>query len=75
MNINMTSALSQTLERFMRLRGIRTKSEAVRIALQEGLERSLATASKTTDFSLWIGAAKKADENPQPRFKSHSDLW
>lgn len=74
LNIHMTEQFSQTLKTFMRLRKIRSKSEAVRVAVFEGLER-LINEPKVTDFKEWIGAALKKPQNPNPRFKSHADLW
>jgi predicted DNA-binding antitoxin AbrB/MazE fold protein len=28
-----------------------------------------------TDFTQWIGYAKRSHENPQPRFRTDDDLW
>ena len=74
LNINLTQDFETSLKRFMRLRGIRTKSEAIRLAVQEGVERSLERAGRTS-FREWLGAAVQADVNPHPRFASHDDLW
>jgi hypothetical protein len=74
LNINLTPAFEETLLRYMQVRGIRSKSEAVRIAIQEGLERSVADQPKV-DFGSWLGSALGAGENPAPRFNSDDDLW
>jgi hypothetical protein len=74
MNLHMAPALENALSKFMRLRGIRTKSEAVRIALQEGLERALMECP-SADFRTWIGLAKQAPLNDAPRFHDHDELW
>jgi len=58
----------------MRARGIGTKSEAVRIAVEEGLERAL-EQPRRTDFSELRGLACGDGENPSPRFTSDDDLW
>lgn len=74
LNIHLTPDFEQTLSEYMRIRGIRTKSDAVRLAVQEAVEREQ-RLRKTTDFSRWIGLGKKAPENPSPRFRSDDDLW
>lgn len=74
LNINLTQDFEVSLKRFMRLRGVRTKSEAIRLAVREGVERSLERAGRTS-FREWLGAALKADLNPHPRFASDDDLW
>lgn len=73
MNINLSDEFEDDLERLMRLRRIRTKSEAVRVAVRESLERSLRQA-QAPDFRTWLGRAR-GDENPAPRFTSEDDLW
>jgi hypothetical protein len=73
-NINVTPEFEKALARFMRLRRIRTKSEAIRIAITECAERS-AKKRRTASFTEWIGAAKKAPLNRSPRFASDDDLW
>lgn len=74
LNINLTREFEVALERFMRLRGLRTKSEAIRLAIQEGVERSLEGAGRSS-FSSWLGAATRAAVNPHPRFTSDDELW
>lgn len=74
MNINMNPEFEEALHRFMRLRGIRTKSEAIRIAVQEGVERKISENGRRS-FAAWLGAATRAPENPNPRFVSDDDLW
>jgi Arc/MetJ-type ribon-helix-helix transcriptional regulator len=73
-NIHLTSELEQTLAEFMRLRQIKTKSDAIRSALQEALERER-RRNETPDFSRWVGLGTKGPENPSPRFRSDDDLW
>ncbi len=71
LNIQMNPSFEEALAKFMLVRGIRTKSEAVRTAIFEGLERA---ASPGLDFSKLLGAAGPA-ENPHPRFSHHGDVW
>jgi len=74
LNINLTPAFEENLIRYMQIRGIPSKSEAVRIAIQEGLERSLATQQQV-DFSSWVGSALGDGENHTPRFSRDEALW
>ena len=73
-NINVTPEFEAALVRLMRLRGIRSKSEAIREAVAESAERAT-RAAPVADFSPWIGAALKAPLNRSPRFATHVDLW
>ncbi len=73
-NLHVPLAFEKALVRFMRLRGIRTKSEAIRLAVQEGLDRAC-RRSANINFGTWIGLAKRVPLNPSPRFKSDDDLW
>ncbi len=74
LNIHMTPAFEQALARFMRLRGFRTKSEAVRAAVQEGLQHVL-SGQRTCDYVEWLGTGRAAPLNPEPRFRSEDELW
>jgi Arc/MetJ family transcription regulator len=73
-NIHLTTELEQALAEYMRLRRIKTKSDAVRLAVLEGLERER-RSREAPDFSRWLGLATGAPENPRPRFRSDDDLW
>ena len=70
----MTSEFEQALASYMRERGIKTKSEALRIAVREGLERALESGT-CIDHREWIGLGRAVSENPRPRFSSDDDLW
>lgn len=74
LNIHMTPAFENALAEFMRARGIKTKSEAIRVAVQEGLAH-LTRKVRVTDFSDWLGVGRRAPLNPHPRFSSDRDLW
>jgi Arc/MetJ-type ribon-helix-helix transcriptional regulator len=73
-NVHLTTEFEQALAELMRLRQIKTKSDAIRAAVQEALERER-RRRETPDFSRWLGLGTKAPENPTPRFRSDDDLW
>ena len=73
-HINLSAELESALDRFMRLRHFRTKSEAVRVAIQEGLERA-SHAGSVSAFQAWRGLALRAPVNPTPRFPSDETPW
>ena len=73
-NLHVKPDFQRDLERFMRLRGLRTKSEAIRLAVREGLERAR-SAPSAKGFSRLAGAGLAAATNPEPRFKTDDDLW
>lgn len=73
LNVHLTARFERDLARLMRLRGLRSKSEAVRVAVAEALERAQGLGMHA-DFASWVGAAK-AGANPAPRFRSDDDLW
>jgi Arc/MetJ-type ribon-helix-helix transcriptional regulator len=73
-NIHLTTEFEQALAEFMRLRKIKTKSDAIRAAIQEALERAR-RRHESPDFSRWVGLGTEAPENPAPQFRSDDDLW
>ena len=75
LNIHLQPAFVEDLESFMELREIPTKSEAVRIAVREGVERFQRARRTRLDFRQWTGRALRAAVNPNPRFQSDDDLW
>jgi hypothetical protein len=74
LNIHMTPLFENQLLKFMKLRHISTKAEAIRVAVKEGLEHSIGYA-KSTDFSAWLGLGKQALTNKKMKFHSDDDLW
>jgi len=74
LNIHMTPTFERDLLKFMKIRHLKNKSEAIRIAIKEGLEHSI-YAAQPTDFSSWVGLAKQVPFNKKSKFKSDDDLW
>lgn len=74
LNIHMTPIFENQLLKFMKLRHISTKAEAIRVAIKEGLEHSIGY-KKSTDFSTWLGLGNQASTNKKMKFHSDDDLW
>lgn len=74
LNVHLTSDFERDLRRFKDLRGLPSKSEAVRVAVREALEREIRQPPRV-DFRTWFGLARKAPLNPGPRFEFHDELW
>lgn len=74
LNIHVTPAFERALKRFMRLRGLSSKSEAVRIAVQDAAEREAGLRS-AVDFTRLRGAGLDVAVNPHPRFSTEDELW
>lgn len=73
-NLNLTPEFEKALERFRRIRKLKSRSEAMRVAVLESLEREIGT-SRVQEYSTWIGLGSRVAENPNRRFHSHDDLW
>ena len=74
LNLHLTPEFERTLRRLMRKRGLTNKSEAIRIAVREALERS-ERGARVADFRSLLGSALVAPVNRHPRFASEDDLW
>ncbi len=74
LNLNLTQGFLDQLQAFMTLRRIKTKSEAIRVAVEEALRYS-SGRQDTFDFSAIKGAGKAFPRNKKPRFVSHDQLW
>ena len=72
LNLNVTPEFERDLKLFMKRKGIRSKSDAIRSAIREAAAR---TAIAKTDFRSWIGIAAKDPPNPNQKFKTEDDLW
>ena len=74
LNIHLTPRFEKALRTLMRRRGLKTKSEAVRLAVEEAVERTACDVA-VCDFREWVGRGKQTAENPKPRFDGHDQLW
>ncbi len=74
LNMHITQEFNKQLKKLMKLRGFKTKSEAIRHAVNESVKLAL-KKTRTTDFTSWVGCGKKAPLNPKPHFRSDDDLW
>lgn len=75
LNIHLQPAFEDDLAKFMRLRGIPTQSEAIRVAIHEAVQALMRARRSKTDFREWVGWARKSAPNPNPRFQSDDHLW
>jgi prevent-host-death family protein len=50
---------------------------AVVMSIEEykNLKAAKLMTQQPIDFKDWIGYAKKAPQNPRPKFRTHDDLW
>jgi hypothetical protein len=74
LNLQLTPEFEEELAEYMRLRRVRTKSDAVRLAVREAVARER-RQPMNSDFSKWLGLGVRVPENPEPKFKSDDDLW
>ncbi len=74
LNIHLTPEFQRSLAEYMRLRHLKTKSDAIRQAIREALERER-SRRQTPDFTTWVGLGNRAPLSPHPRFRSDDDLW
>lgn len=74
LNVNVTPEFAKDLETYMKRKGIRRKSDAVRQALREALARA-APGGIHYDYRVWLGMGLKAPLRRKPRFRSEDDLW
>jgi hypothetical protein len=75
LNIRTDQTLERNLSRLMKVRRIATKSEAIRFAVLDSLERALEQSENATDFHSWVGWARRAPLNQNPRFQNDDELW
>ncbi len=76
MNLNVTPEFQRDLEDYMKRKGIRQKSEAIRLALREALERLNPGRKQASPWDRLFGFGLKFGPlNPKPRFKNDDDLW
>ncbi len=75
LNINMTPEFEELLRKYMEKNNIRYKSEAIRRALKQAVEETEGSKEKTLTFRDLIGRGLKGKLNPNPRFRTHDDIW
>ncbi len=73
LNLQLSKDFLRDLKNFMELGGIRTKSEAIRVAVKRALAE-LSAQNKSSDFRGLLGRALKAPLRT-PRFKDEDSLW
>lgn len=73
LNINMTPQFEKDIRAYMKLKSIKYKSQALRAAVADCLKAP--QKQPATDFRSWLGAANKGKQSPNPRFKTHAQLW
>lgn len=70
LNMHVTPEFEADLQEFMKRRGLRAKSEAIRVAVKEALQ-----VKEKVDYSKWLGLGNRGPTNPNPRFESDDDIW
>jgi Arc/MetJ-type ribon-helix-helix transcriptional regulator len=76
LNIKLDSHLAKGLEILIKRRRLAGKTEAVRVAVREAVERLLNSERAKRTFRDSLGCAMSIGKlNPQPRFKTEDDLW
>lgn len=74
LNIHVTPSFEKDLNKYMKLKHIQTKSEAIRVAIKEGIQHATSQA-RTVDFSDWLGLGLQVSINKKKKFSSDNDLW
>jgi len=74
LNIHVTPHFEKDLNKFMKIRHIQTKSEAIRLAIKEGIQHTV-SQTKRIDFSDWLGLGLEVPTNKKTKFSSDDDLW
>lgn len=73
-NLQTSKELERDIGDYMKLKGIAHKSEAIRQAVKESVER-LRQARIATDFYSWIGLALSPAPPSRPSQKDEDELW
>ncbi|MDQ2773860.1 MAG: hypothetical protein M3Y57_02875 [Acidobacteriota bacterium] len=72
-NINVTPEFENDLQSYMRITGLKQKSEAIRLAVKKALERE--APSQQLDFREWLGLGLKAPMRKKRKFAGEDELW
>lgn len=75
LNLNLNEEFSRDLQELMDKRRIKTKADAIRIAVKETLKSLTLEPEKNIDFTQWIGLAKSPAKRRRVRFKTHAEVW
>ncbi len=73
LNINVTPDFERDLRDYMRVTGLKQKSDAIRQAVRLAVERE--AKPPTEDFREWLGLGLKAPLRQKRRFASEDALW
>jgi hypothetical protein len=73
LNIHVTPAFDRALRRFMRARGIKTKSEAVRAAVEEAARST--EGERKIPLETLLGAAARYPQAPRDQWLTDEQLW
>ncbi len=74
LNLNLTPQFEKDLLKYMKEKGVSTKSEAIRVAIKEALEFHC-NATKKSDLRELLGIGLRAPINIHPQFSSEDELW
>lgn len=73
-NLHVTPSFLKELTTVMKMKGIKTKSEAIRVAVHHLVEQL--TSSRTqTSFRGWLGMGLKSPLSLNRQFKDEDALW
>jgi Arc/MetJ-type ribon-helix-helix transcriptional regulator len=75
LNIHITPELEKNIKLLMEKRQLSNKSEAIRLAVREAVNRIIAADIPQQNFYEWLGIGSKTPVNSNPKFKSDDDLW
>ncbi len=73
LSLSVTPEFEAGLGRYMEQKNIRTKSDAIRLALREAVGRR--SRETSYDSRSWLGLALKAPLSRKPGFRSEDELW
>jgi metal-responsive CopG/Arc/MetJ family transcriptional regulator len=74
LNINITPDFEKDLKRYMKKKGLKQKSQAIRSALRDASDL-LEVKEMGEDYHAWLGVGLKVSPRSKPRFASDDDLW
>lgn len=72
--ITVTPEFEKKLKAYMKRKGIKQKSEAIRRVVSDAVGKT-SPEKKAYDWDRLVGIGLKAPLNPNPRFTNEDDLW